>query len=47
MSYTEDYILEDNFSKNAEELLQRSMVFNTVSGLVRKKNIKTSYGYIP
>lgn len=37
LRYTEYYSLEENFSKNAEELLQRSVVFNTVSDLVRKK----------
>lgn len=42
MRYTEDYSLEYNLSKNTEELLQRRMVFNTISSLVRKKNIKTS-----
>ena len=35
LRYTEDYSLEDNLSKNTEELLQRRMVFNTVSSLVR------------
>ena len=40
MSQTEDYGPARNLSYNFEELLQRSMVLDTVSHLVRTKNIK-------
>ena len=40
LSQTEDYSPAGNLSDNSEELLQRSMVLDTVSHLVRTKNIK-------
>lgn len=40
LSQTEDDSQEDRFSDNSEKLLCRSMVFSTVLGLVRTKNIK-------
>ena len=40
MRQTEDYIPGDTLSYNSKELLQRSVVFSTVSYLVRGKNVK-------
>ena len=40
MSQTEDYSAEAGFPDDSEKLLWRSRVFNTVSCLVRTKNIK-------
>ena len=40
LSQTEDSSQEDRFSDNSEKLLCRSVVFSTVLGLVRTKNIK-------
>lgn len=39
LSKTEDYSLGYNHSDSSEELLWRSMIFNTVLYLVRTKNI--------
>ena len=39
LSETEDYSLGYNHSDSSEELLWRSMIFNTVLYLVRTKNI--------
>ena len=40
LSQTEDYSPTGNLSDDSEELLQRSRVLETVSHLVRTKNIK-------
>ena len=41
---TEDYCPGDNLSESSEELLQQSIVFNTVLCLIRTKNIKYDRG---